>query len=118
MPSTEKIIQKLYREVLESEDESIDPAKDVHFVLEYCENNNRLTEHEGNYFAFVRSVDKEDKTAVRMIFSVKQGKKKVCNVEKIMSLIRSMENALIYVDSCKTHTEDNFVHLDVKKRIT
>ena len=116
MPSVDKVIAKLYNECLGNEDENVDASKDIQDVLEFCEQHKRLTEHEGNFFAFVRSMSGE-RQAVRMVYAIRQGKKKVFNVENVMKLIREIERALIYVDRTNTKEQDGFFYLDITKEL-
>ena len=116
MPSVDKVIAKLYNECLNNEDENLESTKDIQDVLEYCEEKKRLTEHNGNFFAFVKSMS-GDRKAIRMIYAVRQGKKKVFNVENIMRLIREIERSLIYVDRTNTKEQDGFFYLDIIKEL-
>lgn len=116
MPSVDKVISNLYQECLSDSDESVDPENDIRDILEYCESKKRLTEHDENFFAFVRSIN-GTRQCVRMVYAIRQGKKKVFNVEKIMGLIREIERALIFVDKTRTKEEDGFFYLDIIKEI-
>lgn len=117
MPSVDKVISKLFKECVDNnEDENIDPSTDVQDILRYCEKHERLTEHNGNYFAFVKT-SSNDFPAVRIICAIKQGKKKVFNVEKIMKLVREIEKSLIFIDSTHTKKQDNFFYLDMIKEL-
>lgn len=111
-----KVTNNLIKECLD-DDEIIDSDKTIRYVLEHCEKNGRLTEHDGLFFSFVKTKLDND-PCVRMIIAFKQGKKKVCNIEKEMDILRKLEYSLIYFDQCKAKEEDSFFYLDIYKKIT
>jgi len=116
MPSTDKVIADLYNECSSNKDENVNITNDIQDILEYCEKHNRLTEHDGNFFAFVKSMSGK-RQAIRMIYAIRQGKKKVFNVENIMKLIREIERSLVFVDRTKTKEQDGFFYLDIIKEL-
>ena len=115
MAKTLKIIRKIYDETSEN-GFIINAAEQPIEVIRECEKNKSLVEHEGNFWAFAKVIIK-DVSYVRMIFAVREGSKKVHNIEKVTGLVKNLENVLIFVDETKIVKSDGFIYLDVLKKI-
>lgn len=117
MSQLEPLIRKLYDES-ESEDESYPASEMVWQDVRYrCEERNTFTQHGDDFFSFLKCISADGKEFIRMVCSVKLGKKKVDNVTNIMCVIRAVENVLIFIDSCDAIESDGFMHLDMIKEL-
>lgn len=55
---------------------------------------------------------------IRIVFIIKETDQgKVQDIEKVMLLIADLEAALTYVDKCTQTKGDNFIYIDVLKKL-
>lgn len=108
-------IVKLYEETLEN-DFSVELSEDSLDVLKKCEENKTLAEYDRCFFAFAKT-KKDDEDFIRMIFAMREGTKKVKNVERIVKLIKNVEDRLTYVNKCNIKYVEGFVYIDMLKEI-
>lgn len=109
-------IKKLFRETLINGiflDKDAAPRE----IIDRCEEQGKFYSYKGLFIAPCRTIiDESD--YIRIIFVIKETDQgKVQDVEKVMALISDLESALTYVDKCNQTKGDNFIYIDVLKKL-
>ena len=110
-----KVINKLVEETINGKfivDLNLEPIE----VIRMGEKEKKLIEHDGFFWTFAKTRF-EKKKAIRMVFALREKTKKVYNVGRITDLIAELENVFVYVDRCEITNSDNFIYLDVVKKL-
>ena len=114
--SKPKAILRLYNEALKN-DLCVNENEEISKIIEICEKAGKYIFHIDSYWSFVKS-NKNQKPCIRMIFALKENDGgKVQNIDRIMELIRDVENVLLYVDNIDIVKSDKFIYLDIIKNI-
>jgi len=114
--SQNKAILRLYREVL-SNGIVVEENKSIDDITKSCEKKGQFIFRGDSYWSFVQS-KKNLKKCVRMIFTLKENAGgKVHNIDRLIDLIASVEQTLIFVDDIKIVKQGGFIYLDIVKNI-
>ena len=86
-------------------------------VVDTCEEKGKFFSHNKIFIAPIRSsYQKFD--CIRMIFVIKETESgKVQDVERVMSLIKDLETAIVCIDNCEQTKSDGFIYVDIIKKL-
>lgn len=60
----------------------------------------------------------ESSECIRIVFALKEGDGgKVQNIERVIQIIKDLEEVLVYIDQCRQTKGDGFIYLDVIKKL-
>jgi hypothetical protein len=113
MATTQTAIKKLVEET-KSGDFFIASDEPVIEVIREGGKQNKLVEKDNVFWSFCKTTY-EGEDAIRMVFALREGNKKVLNVNKQMKIIEELEAVLIYIDRCLTSNSDGFMYVDAIK---
>jgi hypothetical protein len=86
-------------------------------VLDFCEKSDRLFFYKDSLIAPTRTVF-ESSECIRIVFALKEGDGgKVQNIERVIQIIKDLEEVLVYIDQCRQTKGDGFIYLDVIKKL-
>jgi len=115
--SQTKAITRLYNEVIKN-GLVVNEQETIQAITELCEKKGQFILHVDSYWSFVKSIYK-NKPCIRMIFSLKETSNgKVQMIDRIIELIKNIENILIFVDALNIQKNSEFTYLDVIKNIS
>ena len=111
---TEKI-RRVFQETLK-DGIIIDESSSIRSVIEECEHNGKLFSYKDMFISPTKTkIDGEE--SIRIVFAIKEDGGKISNIGKIMELIRDLEKVMISLDGCKQSKVDNFIYLDIYKKL-
>jgi len=108
-------IQKVFKDTL-TNGITLDEAIPVREVIEECEKNNKLFSYKDMFIAPIKTT-LDGLESIRIIFTVKEESGKVQNIERIMTLVKELEEILVHLDYCRLDKNDNFIYLDIIKKL-
>lgn len=111
---TEKI-KKMFNDTLRN-GLVIEHTESYRKVIEECEKNGKLFSYK-NLFISPVLTNVDDQTCMRIVIAIKEENAKVQNVDTIIQLIKDLEEVMTYLDSCIQYKVDNFIYLDVLKKL-
>ena len=116
--SQPKAILRLYNEILKN-GLTLKENEKISKIIESCEKDGKyiFNTESGSYWSFVKST-KNNEPCIRMIFAVKENNGgKVQNIDRIISLIKNVENTLLFIDFIEIVKDDKVIFLDIVKII-
>ncbi|MEM4260776.1 MAG: hypothetical protein QXG00_06060 [Candidatus Woesearchaeota archaeon] len=86
-------------------------------IVEECEKQGKLYSYKGLFIAPVRSTY-NNADCIRIVFVIKSTDNgKVQDVDKVLNLLKDIEDAFTYVDICRQINHDGYMYIDTVKKV-